>query len=434
MTTIQTYRFQLPKKALKSDCPDCGPKHRKTLSRYVDMQTGEALPDIYGRCDRESNCGYHLNPYTKRVSGISYADELNGTATIPRTWFSLASKWKRAGLIQSAIATSLQTKEGATLEQAERVAEYVCKQMPAQVTAATVPIHSIPEEVFTKSLGHYGQNQFARLLKHHFGLDIADSLLQRFQIGTSTYWNKAGACVFWLIDEQGRKRGGQVKLFDEAFHTVKYVDHTGRKRTRTSWVHAALAYHDKQQQQASPEWLTAYIEQAEFAPCLFGLPQLVSAPNDQPIAIVEAPKTAVLCTPYFPQFIWLAVIGRSYLNAERLAPIKGRSIVLFPDVSKDGRDYQYWQGKANNLRQQGFSVIISDRLEHLATDATREKGYDLADYVLNEWNGYPPNWNLPSTKPAAVQSASTNQPLRDVLAQCLQLPVDAVPLYQFTNP
>ncbi|MFD2937623.1 PG0870-related protein [Spirosoma flavum] len=42
-----------------------GPKHRKTLSRYVDTQTGEPLPGKYGRCDQESNCGYHLKPYYK---------------------------------------------------------------------------------------------------------------------------------------------------------------------------------------------------------------------------------------------------------------------------------------------------------------------------------------------------------------------------------
>lgn len=42
------------------DCPGCG-KH-KIFSRYLDTQTGEHLRPSVGRCNRESNCGYHYTP------------------------------------------------------------------------------------------------------------------------------------------------------------------------------------------------------------------------------------------------------------------------------------------------------------------------------------------------------------------------------------
>ncbi|GAB3949537.1 hypothetical protein GCM10028805_25940 [Spirosoma harenae] len=277
---------------------------------------------------------------------------------------------------------------------------------PSNNLVAEAPVCSIPDEVFRKSLGQYDNNQFAKLLRQHFGDAVTDELLSRFQIGTSKCWDNTGASVFWLIDEKGHKRGGQIKLFDSTFHTVKYVDREGRTRTRTSWVHSVLAYSLDQQQLSRPDWLTDYIEQKEFAPCLFGLPQLLTAPADKPIAIVEAPKTAVIATPYFPQFTWMAVIGRSYLNAERLAPLKGRSVILFPDLSINGRDYAYWKGKADGLRQQGFNVIISDWLEKLATDEERKKGFDLADYLLEQWKGYPPIWdqrNPPDAIPTIEQ-------------------------------
>lgn len=34
---------------------------------------------------------------------------------------------------------------------------------------------------------------------------------------------------------------------------------------------------------------------------------MLTTPADQPIAVVEIPKTAVLCTPYFRGFVWVAV-------------------------------------------------------------------------------------------------------------------------------
>ncbi|CCH53550.1 hypothetical protein BN8_02654 [Fibrisoma limi BUZ 3] len=126
--------------------------------------------------------------------------------------------------------------------------------------------------------------------------------------------------MFWYIDEQGRKRGRQIKLFDDTFHTIKYVSKDGEKRSRTSWVHSALLRKLTQQQKPIPEWLQLYDEHAERSPCLFGLPQLLTAPIDQPVAIVEALKTAVISTPYFPGFIWLAVGALSYLNADRTDP------------------------------------------------------------------------------------------------------------------
>ena len=402
MATIISYHYQLPKKAIKADCPACGPRYRKTLSRYVDTRTGETLPESYGRCDRESNCGYHLSPYHIRVSGISYAQEQQATP-IPKAWFTLAGKQKRAGDSRQSLFQTLTLIEGATPQQAERVTAFIydnnqsmgAKRQPYTASGESL-IYTIPDEVVQPSLGHYQKNQFAQLLQIHFGMETAYELLTRFLIGTSARW--PGACVFWFIDEQGRKRGGQIKLFDETFHTARYVDHTGQKKSKTSWVHAALTRQYQAQQAPIPGWLSTYIEHAERAPCLFGLPQLANAPFDQPVALVEAPKTAVLCTPYFPQFSWLAVGSLSYLNAKRLAPLRERNVVLFPDLSADGKAFARWSQTAQDLNQQGFSISMSDYLERRATDEQRLAGLDLADYLLEQWPGYPPEWDLATAR------------------------------------
>ncbi|GAB4019750.1 DUF6371 domain-containing protein [Spirosoma migulaei] len=397
-----TFRYQLPKKAIKTDCPNCGPKHRRTLSRYVDTQTGEPLPDQYGRCDRESNCGYHLNPYQKGPSGLSYADEVKARYTskpIPRAWFSSAAKQKHKGVSKQSIITNLIHTESATLEQAERVAAFLFDQPEARpggngLPVEQSPVFAIPEDVFNQSLGHYHLNQFAFLLRRHFGVPVADTLLKRFAIGTSGRW--PGACVFWYIDELERIRGGQIKLFDDTFHTVKYVVKDGERRSRTSWVHSAYARRCDALNQPYPAWLAAYLDErndVQKSPCLFGLPQLLTAPADQPVAIVEAPKTAVISTPYFPGFIWLAVGALSYLNAERLAPLRGRKIELFPDLSKDGSAFDRWNRVAGDLLAQGFQITVSTYLEDNATQEEKDAGLDLADFLLDQWIEYSPEWD-----------------------------------------
>lgn len=385
-TSTKSYRYYLPKKAVKSDCPDCGPRHRKTLSRYVNTQTGEPLPDSYGRCDRESNCGYHLSPYHKGPTGLSYAEQMNPRTQIPpipKAWFRMASNLKRKGhLVRSSVVSQLIEMEGATPEQAERVAAFIYDK-PTKAPVASPPVCTIPEEILQSSIGHYDRNQFAILLAQRYGKEKALELLQRFQIGTSSRW--PGACVFWYIDERNRIRGGQIKLFDDTFHTAKYVDAKGETRSKTSWVHSALARKLDEVKQPYPDWLTAYLDEAnavEKSPCLFGLPQLQSVPVDRPIAIVEAPKTAVICTAHFPGFVWMAVGALSYLNAERLAPLRGRTIMLFPDLSKDGKAFARWTQVAQELQQTSYQISISSYLEENATDEEKARGLDLADYLL----------------------------------------------------
>ncbi|GAB4042279.1 hypothetical protein GCM10028774_53870 [Spirosoma jeollabukense] len=119
------------------------------------------------------------------------------------------------------------------------------------------------------------------------------------------------------------------------------------------------------------------------------MPQIQHAPIDQPVAIVEAPKTAILCSHYFPGFVWMAAGGKSYLNAERLAPLKGRKIVLFPDlnayqdlVNEKGQVNKGWLTKSQELRAEGFDITVNDYLEKLATEEDRAKGLDLADHLL----------------------------------------------------
>lgn len=320
-------------------CPGCDEPH--CFTRFLDRDTGELLPEEYGLCDHLVSCGYKLSPYARPPGGgMSYAT---------------------------------------TIERGERPLTRTAPMRTVHLN--THPLMSIPQQVYEASLGHYEHNALAKLLQQHFGLGVALELLQRFHLGTSVYW--PGACVFWLVDEHSRVRGGQVVLYDESGHTVKHP------RRHTTWVHTALEAVAKRRGQVAPAWLAEYKTHGQKSPCLFGLPQLLNAPSNQPIALVESAKTAMLTTPYMPNYLWLATMGLSYLTPDRLAPLRGRTIVLFPDAGA----FDHWQTKAVELRQLGFDVQVSEELEKLATEEERRAGLDLADVLLQEYAGYPPSWD-----------------------------------------
>jgi len=357
-------RFQLlpytgPKSRLT--CPACGQPRKFTP--YVDTETGEPLPDEYGRCDRETNCGYFRSPYDRPSSGgLSYAT---------------------------------------AIERDEQPLAYLAPVRAKQPNPRASAVVAIPAEVYHATIGHYQHNALARLLQQHFGAGVSADLLARFHVGTSAHW--PGATVFWLLDEQERVRGGQVVLYDETGHTVK------QPHRHTTWAHTALVQASKRRGQPLPSWLTAYATpETPKCPCLFGLSQLADAPPAQSVALVESAKTAIIAAPYFPRFIWLATMGLSYLTAERLRPLRGRRIVLFPDAGALDK----WQRKAAELCRLGFDVRVSEELERLVTPEQRQTGFDLADVLLTEWPGYPPSWDeqelTPSLSPAETSPLLTN--------------------------
>lgn len=54
------YKWELRKGSKKEICPQCG---QRRFVPYVLASDGETMAgEIYGRCDRENSCGYHLYP------------------------------------------------------------------------------------------------------------------------------------------------------------------------------------------------------------------------------------------------------------------------------------------------------------------------------------------------------------------------------------
>jgi hypothetical protein len=102
-------------------------------------------------------------------------------------------------------------------------------------------------------------------------------------------------------------------------------------------------------------------------PYFFGENQLNG--SDNIVAIVEAPKTAVILKEIYPNIDWIATCGELHLFGKNLDLLKDRNVILFPDAHTTA-----W---AKFAKEQGF--YCSDILETEKVDS----GSDLADYIFD---------------------------------------------------
>ena len=111
-----------------------------------------------------------------------------------------------------------------------------------------------------------------------------------------------------------------------------------------------------------------------FLSGLFGEHLLPRYP-DLPVALVEAEKTAVICSAVFSEFLWLATGGLGQFN-DHVKVLLGRKVIAIPDLGA----YDLWRKKAQEYPL--LDITVSDYLEKNATAELREMGADLADWVV----------------------------------------------------
>ena len=102
----------------------------------------------------------------------------------------------------------------------------------------------------------------------------------------------------------------------------------------------------------------------------------------KPVAVVEAEKTAIICSERYPDFIWLAPGGLEALTPEALFPLRERKVILFPDTDETGETYKKWYAIAQSAqRLLGQPIFVSSFLELHATPEQKSRKIDLVDYI-----------------------------------------------------
>lgn len=212
---------------------------------------------------------------------------------------------------------------------------------------------SIDEDV-NPTLQNYGKNSFVKGCINKIGEQATIEQLIRFEcVGTSL--KHPEAVMFWQISHTGTPYTSKIMRYD--------VETLKRDKSFFAWSHTGR-YNEATHERKS---------------CLFGS-HLSTLYPDKSICITEAEKTAFICSHFMPQFNWMAAGNINGLTAEKLEPLKGKEIILFPDL---GKGYEVWEQKANEFKHIA-KIKVSQYLKSIATPEDVANGSDLADVLLRK--------------------------------------------------
>ena len=313
-------RYHLQKYAgisSRHTCPAC--ERPRCFTLYID-DNGNILHPTVGRCDHESSCGYHRTPrqYFHDHPEHRHHCHPESTTVIP------------------------------SLRSESRNLHHYRHARPDRASPGIIPHNLIPPPSATNHLITY--------LKTMIPSSAIDRIITDYRLAST----QDQAIIFLQIDQDNQCRTGKIMQYDPATgHRIKDPNKPGR----INWLHSIL----NRRKQLPPDW--------QLTQCLFG-EHLLPQHQDKTVALVESEKTAIICSAMMPQYLWLATGGKSGLTSERLCSLKGRKIIVFPDIDA----FKDWQQKIFTFPH--LDIRISHLLEDNATPADRAAHIDLADWIL----------------------------------------------------
>lgn len=248
-------------------------------------------------------------------------------------------------------------------EQKQQYAPIAMRTAVNSVGEKEMSLHKVDE--LEQTLTKYEENNFIHYMNKKFGASEVATMLNDYKIGTAVNWYNS--TIFWQIDQNQKIRGGKIIKYGQSGKRTRYIN----------WVHAIQIKKNE-------------IPEFNLKQCLFGLHLLDK--YEKTVAIVESEKTACVMSLLFEKYLWMATGSLNGLTLEKLNALRERKIILYPDLGKDcvtGSPFDRWKQKCHTFKQLGFDIDVSDLLERKSTEFHREKGYDLADYFLENQSNKP---------------------------------------------
>lgn len=206
---------------------------------------------------------------------------------------------------------------------------------------------------------HSAGNSFATWLVSILG-DPARQALRSYRVGTypasQRFPGFAGAMVYWQISHDNLHRTGKVIPYHPNGKRVKELG--------SKWIHHML--------------FSKSMDELGIGQCLFGEHLLFARHTDE-VCVVESEKSAIICSIFYPDKVWVATGGSENFSVEKCIALQGRKVWVFPDVGM----YAKWSEKAIDIEVMCESLHVSDVLEAMGV----EQGSDLADLLMWEQDG-----------------------------------------------
>ena len=299
---------------------------------YIDTENNNKyLSENVGKCNRLDKCGYH---YT------------------PKQYFTDNPHKRDNALV---VGGSLRPFTDNPCKRKEDFSFFLLHRENERKKNTSPPRHicTIPEWVVEQSLSNGVRADHVKWLINTYGIVEAERIVEMYGVGST----EQGRTIFWQRDVEGRVRAGKIMAYD----TI--TGHRIKEQGAIGWVHAIL----RREGVLSEEW--------ELTQSLYGEHLLRQYP-DKIVAVVEAYKTAHVGAILMPDMVWLATDSLQGLTAERLASLKGRRVIFFPD---EGKGYELWRERLPAIaREVGFTYQLSTFMEG------KEEGSDIADLVNAE--------------------------------------------------
>lgn len=354
-------------------CPQCG-YFRFTL--YIDNETGEPIADDCGRCERVDSCGKH-NPPNKYFKQFKKNDMKNQNE--PK--------------------------------------EVVSEIEPARINKSSMFLNAVPD-FFSCALIFF--------LILIFGEEAVIKVAELYGVMVAKHYYKDGkyGIAFLQIDREGKIRQVKIMAYDPTTgkrlkDDDEYLIYNRKKRCyeKSTRDTPASMYMGKG---------LMYDKDFVNKQCLFGTHLLDGFP-DKLVAIVESEKTALICAIAMPDYVWLATGGKygsKWTNPEVYHILCGREVTLFPDLKAT----EDWKIKAESLAMDGINISVYEGLEEQATTEEREKGLDIADFILKEkMQENPELFNIKIENPTPTVKKADVPGITDLFKRLNQSNVNQVP-------
>lgn len=241
------------------------------------------------------------------------------------------------------------------------------------------PHGTIPFSMVEKSASY--QSNFVRFLCEIMTEEQIRQIGENYALGAT----KNKEVIFWQIDTKGKVRTGKIMQYNP--ETGKRIKH----QTGTiNWVHNEL-----KKTKELPEDFN--LKQSFFGE------HLLKIYPEKTVAVVESEKTACIASVVHPELIWLGAGNLNGISVEKCQILKGRNVILFPDL----KAHNIWSAKAEEIKKLlGINVKVSNLLENIATNQEKEKGLDIADFLIESLKNKRWNYNTPPPQQPPINQYS----------------------------